>query len=159
MSYGDVVVQRVRDSVDDEYQEQIAHQSASVGMQYNFLGSLLTAAALAWILPGNYSWSSMAVMLVPMLMGTAASQRWMKRRAPRPRYAQLSPQEWIVGVPLIGVMLAGILVRAYDGDLWTAAGMVTGGVLGGFAGAWFGNCAANYTRAQDERRLEAALED
>ena len=94
-----------------------------------------------------------------MLMGTAASQRWMKRRAPRPRYARLSPQEWIVGVPLIGVMLAGILVRAYDGDLWTAAGMVTGGVLGGFAGAWFGNRAANYTRAQDERRLEAALED
>ncbi|HIW91818.1 MAG TPA: hypothetical protein H9870_09190 [Candidatus Corynebacterium avicola] len=159
MSYGDFVVQRVRDTVDDEYQEQIAHQSASVGMMYSYLGSLLTAAALAWILPGNYSWLSLVVMNVPILIGIGASQGWMKRRAPRPRYARISTHEWIVGVPLIGVILAGILVRVFDGDLWTAAGMVTGGVLGGIAGAWFGSRTANYVRAHDERRLDAALED
>lgn len=32
MSYGDTVVRRVNDLVDDEYQERIVHQASTVGL-------------------------------------------------------------------------------------------------------------------------------
>lgn len=159
MSYGDAVVRRVNDLVDDEYQERIVHQASTVGLQYASWASLLAGAVMAWVLPGSYSFLAFVVILVPLLTSEAAAQQWMKRYAPRPRYLNYRPVEWGMLILFLGIALAGILVNALDGSAASAAGMLTGSVLGAAVGIWAGRRHAVRRRILDERRLDAELDD
>lgn len=116
MSYGDTVIRRVNDLVDDEYQERIVHQASTVGMQCQTWALLLVAVALAWILPGGYSWFSFPVVLIPVVAGDAGSLIWSKRYAPRPRYRTSSIVEGVfIAVAILAVLL-GVVVNGADGD-------------------------------------------
>lgn len=159
MSYGDALVRRVNDLVDDEYQERIVHQASTVGLQYSAWASLLACTVMAWVLPGTYSLLAFVVALVPMLASDLAAQQWMKRYAPRPRHLSLRPVELGIMILFLGIALAGVLVNAFDGSAWTAAGMLTGAVLGSCLGIGGARRQSVRRRILDERRLDAALED
>lgn len=159
MSYGDTVIERVNALVDDEYQAQTAHQAATVGARYSMWASLFAGAVLAWVLPGNYALLSFVVMLVPMLTSEITAEQWMRRRAPRPRYMSLRPVEWGLLILFLGVALAGVLVRVFDGSMASAAGMLVGSVLGASVGIWISRRETARRRLLDERRLDADLDD
>jgi uncharacterized membrane protein len=159
MSYGDTVVRRVNGLVDDEYQERIVHQASTVGMQYATWASLLAGAVLAWVLPGNYSFLAFVASIVPMLTSEIAAQQWMKRYAPRPRYLNMRPVEWGMLILFLGATLAGLLVNAFDGGASSAAGMMTGSVIGAVVGTWAARRQSVRRRILDQRRLDADLED
>ncbi|MGO1949707.1 MAG: hypothetical protein ACTH1D_08740 [Mycobacteriaceae bacterium] len=158
VTYGDNMIRRMEDSVDDEYQAEIMHKASSVGMQYYWWTLLGLGVVFAWVLPGFYSLLSILLVWAPALAVTA-SQWWMKRYAPRPRFMAMTPGEWAALIPGLAVMCAGMLVNAYDGELSTAAGMVVGGLVGGFAGGWYAKNRARTVRERDERRLDAEIDD
>lgn len=159
MSYGDTVVRRAEDAVDDEYQAQVTHKASTVGLQYCLWSTMALAALLAWVLPGALSLWSFAVLVIPGVAAALGAGRWMRRHAPRPRYIGPTATDWAVILPAAAVMLAGILVHAFDGRPAAAAGMVTGGIIAGVAAPWVTRRRARRGRQRDERRLDADLED
>lgn len=81
------------------------------------------------------------------------------RAPPPPRCLNYRPFEWGILVLSLGVMLTGILVNAFDGGVSTAAGMLTGSVIGAALGIWAGRRQTARRRILDERRLDAELDD
>jgi hypothetical protein len=159
MSYGDTYVRRVNATVDDEYQERIVHQAATVTWRYAYFSTVVAGAVLAWVLPGKLTlWS--IIVLVPVGVAGVAGDQWMKRYSPRPRAVRLSGAETVCVAALILVWLAGIYHHISGGDGGTAwGGVVTGGITGGVVGypaaVWW----TRRNRTADEQRLNAELED
>lgn len=158
MSYADELLRRNDAAVDDEYQAQINHRSATVGLAYTFWATLVTGAILAWLLPGWQSLTSILVYL-PIVTGIVAGQQWMKTRAPRPRAIRLTAGEWALTIPILAVWLAGAFVRGFGGEPAAGLGMICGGVIGGLLGGWLSIRGASAARRRDETRLDAELAD
>jgi uncharacterized membrane protein YfcA len=71
----------------------------------------------------------------------------------------LRPVEWGLLILFLGVALAGVLVRVFDGSMATAAGMLVGSILGASVGIWISRRETARRRLLDEQRLDADLDD
>jgi hypothetical protein len=158
MSYGDTVVERVEETVDDEYQERIVHQTYTVIWRYSYFATLIAGAVLAWVLPGKLSaWS--ALVLLPLAVSSVAGDQWMKQYSPRPRALRMTAGEGVLMAVLMLAWIAGVFLRVQSSDSSMAWGVLISGVTGAVIAypstAW----SLKRTRAADEQRLDAELED
>ncbi|WP_293771753.1 hypothetical protein [uncultured Corynebacterium sp.] len=148
----------VRNSTEDEYQEQTLFQSFAVGY-YALPATLCTVGAiLAWILHGWTSYLSFLV-IIPLLVSEGFSNAWLKDKAPRAKAVRGTGYYIATFVPL-AFWIAGLAFRTVEsGDSSNAIGLVVGAIVGGIAAAIVTPRILDKRRAQDKERLEATLED
>lgn len=156
--YGDTKIALANQGTDDEYQQQILHQSATVTSETLMYTTTFIMAILAWVLPEGAAIYSLLVLL-PGTLAQTAGALWMLNYAPRPRpykiFTLSSLPIWI----FLAIAMAGIAFNDFNGELGGTIGMVVGAVVGGAAAAYFAPRWQRSQRRNDEERLDQNLED
>lgn len=156
--YGDKKIALANQSTDDEYQQQILHQSSTVTSETLMYTTTFIMAILAWVLPeGAATYSLLA--LLPGPLAQAAGALWMQNYAPRPRPYKLFTLSTLPIWIFLAITFAGIAVKDFNGEAAGAIGMVIGALVGGAAAAIFAPRWQRSRRRSDEERLDQNLED
>ena len=154
MNFNDRIIANYESGVDDEYQAAIMHKSAPSLGTTSPRQPLL--AALAWPCD-EQQWFLLAT--APVLIGAFASISWMKKHVPRPRAANLTPVDWALMILAVCLWLGGLYYNNTDATFATAAGYVTGALVGGVVGWSVMFWIQKRGRRQDEARLDAEYAD
>lgn len=157
MSYAEAKINAYANSVDDEFQLDQLHKATVVAMTYSVWAAYISAAILAWVLPGLYSYLAILVLIPPMV-GELVGQKWMTHNNPRARHLQLSQGEWAFMIIMLAIILAGLIYNVFGNSIAGASGTIIGGLLGGTLTAIFLPRMQAKARRKDQARLDAALE-
>ena len=156
--YGDKKIALANQGTDDEYQQQILHQSSTVTSETLMYTTTFIMAILAWVLPSGVAIYSLLALL-PGTLAQTAGALWMQNYAPRPRPPKIFTLSTLPIWIFLAIALAGIAFNDFDGDPGGTIGMVIGAVVGGGAAAYFAPRFQRHKRRDDEARLNADLED
>lgn len=156
--YGDTKIALANQGTDDEYQQQILHQSSTVTSETLMYTTTFIMAILAWTLPDGAAIYSLLVFL-PGTLAQTAGALWMQNYAPRPRPPKIFTLSTLPIWIFLAITFAGIAFTDFDGDRSATIGMAVGGVIGGAAAAYFAPRLQRRKRRDDEERLAADLED
>ena len=156
--YGDKKIALANQGTDDEYQQQILHQSSTVTSETLMYTTTFIMAVLAWVLPEGAAIYSLLALL-PGTLAQTVGALWMQNYAPRPRPPKIFTVANIPMFVFLAITLAGIAVKDYDGEAAGTIGMVIGAVVGGAAAAIFAPRFQRRKRRDDEARLTENLED
>lgn len=156
--YGDKKIALANQGTDDEYQQQILHQSSTVTSETLMYTTTFIMAVLAWVLPEGAATYSLLVLL-PGTLAQTAGALWMQNYAPRPRPPKIFTLSTLPIWIFLAITFAGIAFNDFDGDPGGTIGMVIGAVVGGGAAAYFAPRFQRHKRRDDEARLNADLED
>ena len=158
MNFNDRIIANYESGVDDEYQAAIMHKSSTLAWHYVSYANLFLAALLAWLVPTNNTWIPL-LATAPILIGAFASISWIKKHVPRPRAANLTPMDWALMILAGCLWLGGLYYNNTDATFATAAGYVTGALVGGVVGWSVMFWIQKRGRRQDEARLDAEYAD
>lgn len=156
--YGDKKIALANQGTDDEYQQQILHQSSTVTSETLMYTTTFIMAVLAWVLPEGAAIYSLLALL-PGTLAQTVGALWMQNYAPRPRPYKVFTVANIPMFVFLAITFAGIAFNDFDGDPGSTIGMVIGAVVGGGAAAYFAPRFQRHKRRDDEARLNADLED
>lgn len=106
-TYGDGVLSRIGDTVDDEYQEKIVHQTASLVLHYSSMTNVALATVLAWVLPGRLALLSLIVIIFNGISHALAG-RWGRRHIVGCRPIRKTPGEKVLLYALVVAHQAAI---------------------------------------------------
>ena len=109
-------LKRLDASVDDEYERHILHRAASVAQYYHLWFLLLSLAITPWVIP-DHAVVAVLLMLLPMTLAGAISQRWLRTYNPRPRMVHSTVLEVFGRVALLCIMLWGIARTEFSGEI------------------------------------------
>ena len=156
--YGDKKVALANQGTDDEYQQQILHQSSTVTSETLKYTTTFIMAILAWVLPDGAAIYSLLALL-PVTLAQTAGALWMQNYAPRPRPPKIFTLSTLPIWIFLAITFAGIAVKDYNGEAAGTIGMVIGAIIGGGAAAVFAPRWQRSQRRNDEARLTKNLED
>ena len=86
---GDYLVAYTQTYVDDEYEELMEHRSNTIFMWTMNCSLYTLGAILAWVLPGLHSIWGFVVSVVPTIVASMVSKKWMRKYVPYPKPAPL----------------------------------------------------------------------
>lgn len=156
--YGDKKIALANQGTDDEYQQQILHQSSTVTSETLMYTTTFIMAILAWVLPSGVAIYSLLALL-PGTLAQTAGALWMQNYAPRPRPPKIFTLSTLPIWIFLAIALAGIAFNDFDSDPSGSIGMVIGVIVGGGAAAIFAPHWQRSRRRSDEERLDQNLED
>lgn len=156
--YGDQKIALANQGTDDEYQQQILHQSSTVTSETLMYTTTFIMAILAWVLPGGTAIYSLLTLL-PGTLAQTAGALWMQNYAPRPRPPKIFTLSTLPIWIFLAIAIAGIAFNDFNGELSGTIGMVIGAIIGGGAAAIFAPRWQRSQRRNDEARLNSDLED
>lgn len=156
--YGDKKIALANQGTDDEYQQQILHQSSTVTSETLMYTTTFIMAVLAWVLPSGAAIYSLLALL-PGTLAQTAGALWMQNYTPRPRPPKIFTLSTLPIWIFLAITFAGIAFNDYDGDPSGAVGIVVGAIVGGGAAAIFAPRLQRSQRRKDEERLDQNLED
>ena len=156
--YGDKKIALANQGTDDEYQQQILHQSSTVTSETLMYTTTFIMAILAWVLPSGVAIYSLLALL-PGTLAQTAGALWMQNYAPRPRPPKIFTLSTLPIWIFLAIALAGIAFNDFDSDPSGSIGMVIGVIVGGAAIAIFAPRWQRSRRRSDEERLDQNLED
>ena len=156
--YGDKKIALANQGTDDEYQQQILHQSSTVTSETLMYTTTFIMAILAWVLPSGVAIYSLLALL-PGTLAQTAGALWMQNYAPRPRPPKIFTLSTLPIWIFLAIALAGIAFNDFDSDPSGSIGMVIGALVGGGAAAIFAPRLQRRKCRDDEARLTKNLED
>lgn len=156
--YGDTKIALANRGTDDEYQQQILHQSSTVTSETLMYTTTFIMAVLAWVLPEGAAIYSLLALL-PGTLAQTVGALWMQNYAPRPRPPKIFTLSTLPIWIFLAITFAGIAVKDYNGEAGGTIGMVIGAIVGGAAAAFFAPRLQRRKRRDDEERLNQNLED
>lgn len=162
MSFNDSLIQRFEDTVDDEYQRIIVHQSSTVSLNAMMWANFVAAAVLVWVFPSPQTRLITMVMFLTPLVGALVGQRWLRKRIPTPRANKLTRWE-VIGLAVVIVAWISGTAMAEGADLPETAGYFSGALMGALCGiaiaAFLFKVLVPKIRQRDQKRLDKQYGD